>query len=132
MNWIYFFFSVIKNNKVFKAMDTWRSLIATSGFASGHSSASIINKKVHQKFDEYDESFDLAADNYLFEKIYTNNKTNIRWYPYIILGKFLGGGMSTFDLKKSFLEIYLSRTKAGRSIILENLIYLFRRLKYKV
>lgn len=126
------FFSVVKKKKIVKAKDTWRSILATSGFASGHSSGCIINKTAHHEYGAYDESFDIAADNFLFEKIYLTNKKSIQWVPEIILGEFIGGGMSTIDLRKTFHELFLSRIKAGRNIMIEKPLFYLRRLKYWV
>ncbi len=126
------FCSVVKNNKINKARDTWRSRLSTSGFASGHSSACIINKSLHKKYGFYDETFDLAADNYFFEKVYRDEKKLILWKEDILLGKFIGGGISTIDLKKSFYELYRSRVESGRSIIFEKFLYYLRRIKYNV
>lgn len=126
------FFSVLKGGKLNKARDSKKSLIRTSGFSSGHSSSCMISVKSHKKYGYYDESYELAADNYFFEKIYLNSRDNILWLENCVLGFFKGGGISIRDMKLTNYEIYRSRVHAGRSKIIEGTLYLIRRMKYSI
>jgi hypothetical protein len=125
------FFSVLKNGQLNKARDSIKSLIRTSGFSSGHSSSCMISVRAHEKYGYYDESYALAADNYFFELIYRNSKSNILWLENCVLGFFKGGGISVENMSLTNYELYKSRTHSGRLKIIESLIFLIRTVKYK-
>jgi len=125
------FTSVIKNNVLIRPIfRRIQSTYSTSGFVSGHSAACIIHSSIHINYGLYSDKLDLASDNLLFEKVFLNCRDRIVWNSKVMLGYFKGGGISTYDLKKSLFELSQARVIAGRSKLISKAIYIMRILRW--
>lgn len=98
-----------------------------SAFVAGHSAATLIRKKLHDKYGYYSNKFPIAADQYFLKIIFKNGvvlkKTEF------VSGRFGLDGVSKLDLVGTLTEFFRVQLLTERYKFPQYIIYLLRLIK---
>lgn len=121
------FFQVFKHDNIRTLVSQPLFNYATHCFATGHSASCVIDKRLHDKFGLYDESYKLAADSKFFELVKRNSPTSISYLDKVV-GIFAPHGASQRHRSLALDEHLRLRLEVGSNRFYEYFLRVFRQI----